>query len=115
MGCRGSSSSPSLGSASRRADSRISYYDVGVEFHTSAFKHGVDESSIVHAVEHALVIVDLDAESDPPKVLAIGPDAAGNLLEIIWLELENSSIVIHAMALRRSFYDLLPEEREPLP
>lgn len=86
-----------------------------MEFHRSAFKHGVDAASIVHAVDHALVNLDLDAESDPPKVLAIGPDAAGNLMEIIWLELESSSIVIHAMALRRSFYDLLPEEGEPLP
>lgn len=87
----------------------------GVEFHGSVFKHGVAEASIVHAVEHALALVDLDADSDPPKVLAIGPDGAGNLLEVIWLELEGCELAIHAMALRRSFYDLLPEEGEPLP
>lgn len=52
---------------------------------------------------------------DPPKVLVIGPDAAGNLLEVVWLELEDCSLVIHAMALRRSFHNLLPEEGEPLP
>lgn len=92
---------------------QFSYYDGGVEFHRSAFKHGLDESSIVHAVDHALVIVDLDAESDPPKVLAIGPDAAGNLIEVIWLELDDYSFVIHAMALRRHFFDLLPEDGEP--
>lgn len=63
----------------------------------------------MHAVDHALVVIDLDLDADPPRILAIGPDEAGNLLEIIWLELpERASIVIHAMPLRRTFYDLLP-------
>ena len=63
---------------------------------------------IRHAIDHAVVVVDLEPEADPPRVLAIGPDEAGNLLEIIWLEfLDRPPIVIHAMTLRRSFYDLL--------
>ena len=42
-------------------------------------------------------------------MLAIGPDEAGNLLEIIWLELpDRAPVVIHAMGLRRTFDDLLP-------
>lgn len=54
-------------------------------------------------------MVDLEPDGDPPQVLAIGPDKASNLLEIIWLELaDRRSIVIHAMPLRRTFYDLLP-------
>ena len=61
-----------------------------------------------HAIEHAIVIVDLEPDADPPKVLAIGPDPAGNLLEIIWLDLADTELVIHAMALRPTFYDLLP-------
>ena len=64
---------------------------------------------------HAIVVVDLDPDADPPKVLAIGPDTAGNLLEIIWLELDDDrSLVIHAMPLRPTFFDLLPDE-EPRP
>jgi hypothetical protein len=48
-----------------------------------------------------------------PRVLAIGPDHAGRLLEIIWLELlEADPIVIHAMPLRSSFHDLLPTGEE---
>jgi len=44
-----------------------------------------------------------------PRVLAIGPDQAGNPLEVIWLEFpDRAPIVIHAMRLRRTFYDLLP-------
>lgn len=54
-------------------------------------------------------VIDLEPDADLPRVLALGPDEAGNLLEIIWLEFaDRAPIVIHAMPLRRSFYDLLP-------
>lgn len=80
-----------------------------MDIHRSAHKHGVGDDDIAHAVEHALVVVDLEPDGDPPRVLAIGPDQSSNLLEIIWLGLaEGHSIVIHAMPLRRTFYDLLP-------
>ncbi len=92
----------------------LQYYDV--EIHRSARKHGVDDDTILHALDHAITVIDLDAESDPPKVLAIGPDSAGNLLEIIWLELvDDVNLVIHAMPLRPSFYDLLPQSGEDTP
>jgi len=80
-----------------------------VEIHRSAFKHGIGEEAIEHALAQPLVVVDLEPDADPPRVLAIGPDQAGNLLEIIWLEFdEEHRIVIHAMELRPAFYDLLP-------
>ena len=80
-----------------------------MEVHRSARKHGVSDDAIVHAVDHAEVVIDLEPDADPPRVLAIGPDDAGNLLEIIWLEFpDRAPIVIHAMPLRRTFYDLLP-------
>jgi hypothetical protein len=80
-----------------------------VEIHPSARKHGVDDGTILHAIDHAIVVVDLEPDADPPRVLAIGPDTAANLLEIIWLELaDNAQLVIHAMPLRPSFHDLLP-------
>ena len=44
-----------------------------------------------------------------PKVLAIGPDRSGRLLEVIRLDLaDDRQLVIHAMDLRPIFYDLLP-------
>lgn len=80
-----------------------------MEIHRSAYKHGFDDDAILHALDHALVVVDLEPDADPPRVLAIGPDQAGNLLEIIWLELAGESgLVIHAMTLRPILYDLLP-------
>jgi hypothetical protein len=65
--------------------------------------------AVSHLIGHPLAIIDLEPDADPPRVLAIGPDDAGNLLEVIWLELaDGNAIVIHAMPLRRTFYDLLP-------
>ncbi|WP_420431111.1 hypothetical protein [Candidatus Poriferisocius sp.] len=85
-----------------------------MEFHRSAFRHGHSEPVILHAIEHALVVVDLDPDADPPKVLAIDPDFAGNLLEIIWLELAKQvELVIHTMALRPVFYEMLTTGQDP--
>lgn len=86
-----------------------------MEIHRSAHKHGIDDTAIRHALEHAITVFDLEPDADPPKMLAIGPDPAGNLLEIIWLELEETNLVIHAMSLRLQFYDLLPQSPEDMP
>jgi hypothetical protein len=80
-----------------------------VEIHYTARRHGIDDETILHA----LTVIDLEPGADPPKVLAIGPDHAGNLLEIVWLELADGvELVIHAMPLRQVFYDLLGPPRE---
>ena len=82
-----------------------------MEVHRSASKHGVTVDEVRHAVQHEIVSVDLDPDADPPKVLVIGPDAAGNLLEVILLVLaDQRSMAIHAMKLRRQFHELLPGE-----
>lgn len=58
-----------------------------------------------------MVSFDLEPDADPPKVLVIGPDSAGNLLEVIVLVLaDDRMIAIHAMKLRCHFYALLPGE-----
>jgi len=80
-----------------------------VEIHSSAHKHGIDGDNIRHALDHAIVVADLETDADPPRVLAIGADSAGNVLEVVWLELANKRrLVITAMPLRPTFYDLLP-------
>jgi hypothetical protein len=76
-------------------------------------QHGLEYEDILHAIGHAITVVDLEPEADPPKVPTLGSDAAGNLVEIIWLELAGASqIVIHAMALRPVFWDLLASPGE---
>lgn len=89
-------------------------YRLDVEIHRSAHKHGINDTAIRHALEHAITVFDLEPDADPPKGLVIGPDLAGTLLEIIWLELEEVDLVIHAMPLRPRFYALLPQSPEDL-
>lgn len=84
-----------------------------MELHSSARRHGVSDEDIRHACDNALVVVDVDLESDPPKALAIGPDRAGNLLEVIVLEFAGDRLLaIHAMPLRPAFHDLLPRRED---
>ena len=85
-----------------------------MEIHRSARRHGVTDHEIRHATDHPLVVVDLDPDGDPPKQLVIGPDPAGNLLEVIVLALADERLLaIHAMPLRPTFYDLLPIGEDP--
>ena len=52
--------------------------------------------------------MDLDTESDRPKVFVVGPDRAGNMLEVTVLLLaEDGELAIHAMPLRKQYYRLL--------
>ena len=41
--------------------------------------------------------------------------ARRNLLEVIWLDLADTELVIHAMELRPTFDDLLPIGEDPTP
>ncbi len=64
-------------------------------------------------MEHPVVVADIDPDADPPKVLVIGPDRAGNLLEVVVLALARDRLlVIHAMPLRRKYRRLLPGHRD---
>ncbi len=77
-----------------------------VKFHDSARKHGVAEEDAKHAINHALAIE--DAGEDPDRWLVIGPDRAGNPLEVVVLVTEgNVELVIHAMAMRAKYQRLL--------
>jgi hypothetical protein len=78
-----------------------------MEIHRAARKHGIPEADLRHAVDHALYAGVL--EGDPPlRVLYLGPDRAGNLLEVVVIERDdNSELAIHAMKMRRRYRDLL--------
>ena len=79
-----------------------------MEVHHSARRHGVQDDDIRHATDHPLVVVDLDPDADPPKQLVIGPDRAGNLLEVVVLTLiEEQLLAVHAMPLREKYFYLL--------
>jgi len=52
-----------------------------VEIHESARKHGVADEDVIHAADNAVATE--DAGENPDRWLLIGPDQAGNLLEVI--------------------------------
>jgi hypothetical protein len=63
-----------------------------------------------HAIEHALAV----GEADDSKVLYLGPDQAGNLLEVVSAARENGTeIVIHAMPMRPKYQPFLRGEGSP--
>lgn len=47
--------------------------------------------------------VPVTIEHEPIKSLCIGPNIAGNLLEILYLQFTDENLVIHAMPLRPVF------------
>lgn len=64
-----------------------------MEIHDSAHRHDVAEEDMLHAVEHSLVVDELG--EDPDRWLVLGPDTAGNLLELIVLiSREGDEIII---------------------
>jgi hypothetical protein len=83
-----------------------------VDVHHTARKHGVTDADIAHAVTHHLYAGDVEDEDAPPwRVLYLGPDRAGNLLEIVVLERDDGSeLAIHAMKMRGLYEQLLPRE-----
>jgi hypothetical protein len=82
-----------------------------VDVHRSARKHGVADEDVVHAAERFLVAYPLAEEDQqgPRRELRLGPDRAGNLLEIVVLLLDDEDeVVIHAMRMRPKYRGLLP-------
>ncbi|MGH8923956.1 MAG: hypothetical protein ACRDWA_04835 [Acidimicrobiia bacterium] len=51
-----------------------------MEIHRSARKHGITDEVILHALAHAITVIDLEPDADPPKGLAIGRESAGGHL-----------------------------------
>jgi hypothetical protein len=80
-----------------------------VEIRPSARKHGVSDGDIEHAMSNYVYIANLE-HGIPIPVLYLGPDLAGNLLEVVVLERDNDQdLVIHAMKMSRRYQALLPK------
>lgn len=75
-------------------------------FH-SAFRHGIGDEDIQHALRGALVVDEVGR--DPTRYLVRGPDRAGNLLELVVLDRPQGPAVIHAMPMTTKYQNLLPK------
>ena len=79
-----------------------------MEVHRSARKHGVADGDMLHTGDHAVSSFDLGDDDSPRRRLVIGPDRAGNLLEVIVLVFDDDrEMVIHAMRLRSRYEGML--------
>ena len=77
-----------------------------MEIVQSAAKHGVDDADIVHAYENAIRIVEYEYNGED-RVLVIGADRTGRLLELVAIPVGEPNRIIHADALRPKFYEYL--------
>jgi 1-deoxy-D-xylulose 5-phosphate reductoisomerase len=77
-----------------------------IEFTESAFKHGISEADIRHALLHP--VYDAMQDSDNNKHLLLGFDRSMNMLEIAYNSIDEQVFkVFHAMKCRNSYYALL--------
>jgi hypothetical protein len=72
----------------------------------SARRLGIPDEDLEHAVRLATVVEEID--EDPDRYLLIGPDRAGDLLELIAMDRPRGPAIIHAMPPRSMYRRLLP-------
>ena len=77
-----------------------------MEIRGSARKHGITDAEIEHAWHHAIRLVEYEYNGQE-RLLVIGPDQHGRLLEIVAVPADEPTRIIHADRLRPKFYDYL--------
>lgn len=77
-----------------------------MEITASARRHGVTDEAIYHAWENALRYIEFEYDGEE-RLLVIGSDEAGNLLELVAVPAGEPTRIIHADRLRTKFYDFL--------
>ena len=77
-----------------------------IEYTKSAFKHGIKEEDIRHALLHS--VYDEIQDSGDDKHLLLGFDRGMNLLEIAYNIIDEQTFkVFHVMKCRNFYYDLI--------
>ncbi len=77
-----------------------------VEILASALKHGVSAADIDHAVANAVRLVEFEYDGEE-RLLVIGPDRHGLMLEVVAVPAAGPTRIIHADRLRAKFFDYL--------
>ena len=72
----------------------------------SAFRHGIAEADIMHAYTNAVRLVEVEQHGEE-RLIVIGPDRAGNWLELVAMPADGANRIIHADRLRPKFYEFL--------
>ena len=77
-----------------------------MEIRASARKHNVADDDIVHAWANAIRLVKYEYRGEE-RLLVIGPDRHGTMLELVAVPIDEPTRIIHADRLRPSRYDYL--------
>jgi len=77
-----------------------------VEIRDSARKHGITDAFIDHAWRNAIRLVEYEYAGQE-RLLVIGADRQGRLLELVAVPAGEPTRIIHADLLRPKFYDYL--------
>lgn len=72
----------------------------------SARKHGIPDEDITHAWENAIRYVEYEYHGEE-RLLVIGADRHGRLLELVAVPAGKPARIIHTDALRPKFYEYL--------
>ncbi len=83
-----------------------------MEIRGSARKHGITDAEIEHAWHHAIRLVEYEYNGQE-RLLVIGPDQHGRLLELVAVPADEPTRIIHADRLRPKFYDYLRGGERP--
>lgn len=77
-----------------------------MEVRGSARKHGINDADIEHVWVNAIRLVEYEYQGED-RLLVIGPDQHGRLLELVAVPAGEPTRIIHADLLRPKFYDYL--------
>src|SRR5947208_1060469 len=97
-----------MGEPKWTTESFVLHFGSVLRVHKSALKHGYSIEEISHAYDMALYEGEFDPDNDPPKLLIIGPDSAGNLLELIGGDVADDTLIWHADRCRPDYLQQLP-------
>lgn len=77
-----------------------------MEVLSSARKHGIHDADIDHAWRNAARLIEYEYQGEE-RLLVIGPDRHGRMLELVAVPAGEPTRIIHADQLRPKFYDYL--------
>jgi len=77
-----------------------------VEIGPSARRHGIPDQDIIHAWDNAVRIVEYEYNGDQ-RLLIIGPDRSGEMLELVAVPADTPTRIIHADRLQPNRFDYL--------
>lgn len=81
-------------------------YDDAIRIAASARKHGVGDADIFHALDHMIRYREQEYDGEQ-RILIIGADRTGRLLELVLVPADAPIRVIHADLLRPGRYGYL--------